>query len=189
MSLDRVARVFEHPSFRERYDVADRIGSGSTLALPESDAPEVRRKVQAARQWFERNDGWLLVLDNAPRTHGILLGLGAPCILHEVCVQTARITFQEARCSEGCCMARAVLQWHAHRLRHVCAAGVLVRREHHHTASSGMGCVVSLATASGLRRVWPARRVRRPDVDLVSLALVGIFFALSWGFVVLCERL
>ncbi|HKA29176.1 MAG TPA: protein kinase [Candidatus Binatia bacterium] len=29
MSLDRVARVFEHPSFRERYDVADRIGSGS----------------------------------------------------------------------------------------------------------------------------------------------------------------
>jgi hypothetical protein len=31
--------------------------------------------------------------------------------------------------------------------------------------------------------------VRRPDMDLVSLALVGIFFALSWGFVVLCERL
>ena len=29
MSLDRGARVFEHPSFRERYDVADRIGYGS----------------------------------------------------------------------------------------------------------------------------------------------------------------
>jgi len=29
MSLDRAGRVFEHPSFRERYDVADRIGSGS----------------------------------------------------------------------------------------------------------------------------------------------------------------
>jgi serine/threonine protein kinase len=29
MSLDRVARVFEHRSFRERYDVLDRIGSGS----------------------------------------------------------------------------------------------------------------------------------------------------------------
>jgi len=29
MSLDRVARVFEDRSFRERYDVLDRIGSGS----------------------------------------------------------------------------------------------------------------------------------------------------------------
>jgi serine/threonine protein kinase len=29
MSLDRVARVFEHRLFRERYDVIDRIGSGS----------------------------------------------------------------------------------------------------------------------------------------------------------------
>jgi len=26
-------------------------------------------------------------------------------------------------------------------------------------------------------------------MDLASLALVGIFFALSWGFIVLCERL
>ena len=35
---------------------------------------------------------------------------------------------------------------------------------------------------------------RRPDwedadMDLVSLGLVAVFFALSWGFVVLCERL
>jgi hypothetical protein len=36
----------------------------------------------------------------------------------------------------------------------------------------------------------------RPDdglkgsrMDLVCLALVGVFFALSWGLVVLCERL
>jgi serine/threonine protein kinase len=28
VSLDRVARVFEDHSFRERYDVLDRIGSG-----------------------------------------------------------------------------------------------------------------------------------------------------------------
>jgi hypothetical protein len=26
-------------------------------------------------------------------------------------------------------------------------------------------------------------------MDLVSLGLVAVFFALSWGFVVLCERL
>jgi hypothetical protein len=26
-------------------------------------------------------------------------------------------------------------------------------------------------------------------MDLASLALIGFFFALSWGFVVLCERL
>jgi tetratricopeptide (TPR) repeat protein len=44
---------------------ADFAQLATTLALPESAAPDVRRKVQAARQWFERNDGWLLVLDNA----------------------------------------------------------------------------------------------------------------------------
>jgi hypothetical protein len=27
------------------------------------------------------------------------------------------------------------------------------------------------------------------SMDLASLLLVGIFFALSWGFIVLCERL
>jgi len=26
-------------------------------------------------------------------------------------------------------------------------------------------------------------------MDLICLALVGVFFALSWGLVVLCERL
>jgi len=26
-------------------------------------------------------------------------------------------------------------------------------------------------------------------MDLVCLAVIGAFFALSWGFVVLCERL
>jgi hypothetical protein len=26
-------------------------------------------------------------------------------------------------------------------------------------------------------------------MDLASLSLVAIFFALSWGFIVLCERL
>jgi len=26
-------------------------------------------------------------------------------------------------------------------------------------------------------------------MDLVSLGLVAVFFALSWGFVILCERL
>jgi hypothetical protein len=52
-----------------------------------------------------------------------------------------------------------------------------------------MGCAVSHPTASGLRRGRPTRRPRTLNMDLVSLALVGIFFALSWGFVVLCERL
>jgi hypothetical protein len=52
-----------------------------------------------------------------------------------------------------------------------------------------MGCAVSRPTASALRRVHPARRPRTLKMDLVSLALVGIFFALSWGFIVLCERL
>jgi hypothetical protein len=33
------------------------------------------------------------------------------------------------------------------------------------------------------------RAVLVTGMDLASLALVGIFFALSWGFIVLCERL
>jgi hypothetical protein len=52
-----------------------------------------------------------------------------------------------------------------------------------------MGCAGSLQTARGRRRVHHSRRPRILKMDLVSLALVGIFFALSWGFVVLCERL
>src|SRR5262249_24353217 len=50
---------------------ADFAQLATNLALPESDAPEVRRKVQAAREWLERNDGWLLVLDNAPDPRAI----------------------------------------------------------------------------------------------------------------------
>jgi hypothetical protein len=35
-----------------------------------------------------------------------------------------------------------------------------------------------------------ARRVQlRPRMDLIALGIVVAFFALSWGFVVLCERL
>jgi hypothetical protein len=31
--------------------------------------------------------------------------------------------------------------------------------------------------------------LKDPTMDLVCLALAGVFFALSWGLVVLCERL
>jgi len=35
-----------------------------------------------------------------------------------------------------------------------------------------------------------ARRVHRGGhMDFVALGIVAVFFALSWGFVVLCERL
>ena len=35
----------------------------------------------------------------------------------------------------------------------------------------------------------PDDGLKDPTMDLVCLALVGVFFALSWGLVVLCERL
>jgi tetratricopeptide (TPR) repeat protein len=61
---------------------ADFAQLATTLRLPESDAPEVRRKVQAARQWFERNDRWLLVLDNAPDPRAIRTYLPANPLGH-----------------------------------------------------------------------------------------------------------
>jgi len=39
------------------------------------------------------------------------------------------------------------------------------------------------------RRRVPMAAWRDPTMDLVCLALAGVFFALSWGLVVLCERL
>jgi len=61
---------------------ADFAQLATTLRLPDSDAPEVRRKVQAARQWFERNDRWLLVLDNAPDPRAIRTYLPANPLGH-----------------------------------------------------------------------------------------------------------
>jgi hypothetical protein len=34
-----------------------------------------------------------------------------------------------------------------------------------------------------------ARDLRRMPMDIVSLVLVAAFFALSWGFLALCDRL
>jgi predicted unusual protein kinase regulating ubiquinone biosynthesis (AarF/ABC1/UbiB family) len=78
MSLDRVARVFEERSFRERYDVLDRIDSGSFA--------QVYRAVQ--RSTGQDVAVKILTLDDRPDADPIQLQIarsGARCSSAPIC--------------------------------------------------------------------------------------------------------
>jgi tetratricopeptide (TPR) repeat protein len=45
--------------------VTDFVSIASLLNLPEKNAPDQSEAVSAVKRWFDNNDGWLLILDNA----------------------------------------------------------------------------------------------------------------------------
>lgn len=49
----------------------DFAGIANALDLPERDTPSQQRKIDAVREWLERNDSWLLIFDNTPNPDAI----------------------------------------------------------------------------------------------------------------------